>query len=62
MRGCGAPRKNCERRVSVNPDPLKRAGMLKPGRAVFVIGPKRPDGTVAASNVTVESKGVKPPM
>ena len=37
-------------------------GMLKPGRAVFVIGPKRPDGTVAASNVTVESKGVKPPM
>lgn len=36
--------------------------MLKPGRAVFVIGPKRPDGTVAANNVTVENKGVKPPM
>ncbi|MGH6974749.1 MAG: hypothetical protein ACRED7_07050 [Stellaceae bacterium] len=36
--------------------------MLKAGRAVFVIGPKRPDGTVAANNVTVENKGVKPPM
>lgn len=36
--------------------------MLKTGRAVFIIGPKRPDGTVAANNVTVESKGVKPPM
>lgn len=36
--------------------------MLKPGRAVFIIGPKQPDGTVAASNVTVENKGIKPPM
>lgn len=36
--------------------------MLKTGRAVFIIGPKRPDGTVAANNVTVENKGVKPPM
>jgi len=36
--------------------------MLKPGRAVFIIGPKQPDGSVATTNVTVESKGVKPPM
>ncbi len=36
--------------------------MLKTGRAVFIIGPKRPDGTVTANNVTVENKGVKPPM
>jgi len=36
--------------------------MLKFGRAVFVIGPERPDGTAAARNVTVENKGAKPPM
>jgi len=36
--------------------------MLKAGRTVFVIGPMRPDGTVTANNVTVENKGVKPPM
>ncbi|MGH6975553.1 MAG: hypothetical protein ACREED_00855 [Stellaceae bacterium] len=37
-------------------------GMLKPGRAVFILAAKRPDGTLTTKNVTVENKGVKPPM
>ncbi|HVV92144.1 MAG TPA: hypothetical protein VHD15_01885 [Hyphomicrobiales bacterium] len=35
---------------------------LKPGKAVFVFGPKGADGAVAARFVTVEKDGVKPPM
>ncbi|MDE2230121.1 MAG: hypothetical protein KGL11_13920 [Alphaproteobacteria bacterium] len=37
-------------------------GMLKRGHAVFIIAAKKPDGTLTTANVTVESKGVKPPM
>ncbi|MGH7015034.1 MAG: hypothetical protein ACREEL_12920 [Stellaceae bacterium] len=36
--------------------------MLKPGRAVFILAAREPDGTLATTNVTVESKGIKPPM
>ncbi len=36
--------------------------MLKRGRWVFILAAKQPDGTLTATNVTVESKGVKPPM
>jgi hypothetical protein len=35
---------------------------LKRGKAVFIIGTKSADGTITASNVTVEKNGVKPPM
>ncbi|HXP12252.1 MAG TPA: hypothetical protein VN795_01210 [Stellaceae bacterium] len=37
-------------------------GMLLPGKAVFVIALKKDDGSLSASQVTVESHGVKPPM
>src|SRR5690348_10136755 len=36
--------------------------MLKYGRAVFILAAKQPDGNLATTNVTVENKGVKPPM
>lgn len=36
--------------------------MLKRGRAVFILAAHRPDGTLTTTNVTVENKGVKPPM
>lgn len=36
--------------------------LLKPGSAVFVRGPKGPDGQVTAAAVTVGTKGVNPPM
>lgn len=36
--------------------------LLQPGKAVFIIAQKQPDGTYTTANVTVESKGVKPPM
>jgi hypothetical protein len=39
-----------------------RVDMLKPGRAVFILAKRRTDGSLMAANVTVESKGVKPPM
>jgi hypothetical protein len=38
------------------------ASLLKPGAAVFVVAFKKPDGTLAASRVTAEKDGVKPPM
>jgi len=37
-------------------------GMLRHGRAVFILAAKQPDGSLATNNVTVENKGVKPPM
>jgi len=36
--------------------------MLIHGRAVFILAAKKPDGSLVTTNVTVESKGVKPPM
>lgn len=36
--------------------------MLKRGRAIFILAARGPDGTLTATNVTVESKGIKPPM
>ena len=36
--------------------------LLKPGAAVFVLGLKKPDGTVEAYSVAAEKDGVKPPM
>jgi len=38
------------------------SGMLQHGKAVFLIAQQKPDGSFGAANVTVESKGVKPPM
>jgi hypothetical protein len=35
---------------------------LKRGKVVFVIALKKDDGSLAATNVTVEKNGVKPPM
>ncbi len=37
-------------------------GMLQHGKAVFVIAIKKDDGSLAASQLTVEYHGVKPPM
>lgn len=37
-------------------------GLLAPGRTVFALAAKKPDGTLAAARVTVEKDGVKPPM
>jgi hypothetical protein len=36
--------------------------LLKPGAAVLVFAQKQADGTLAASRVTAEKDGVKPPM
>jgi len=36
--------------------------MLQPGKAVFIIAQKAADGSLSSANVTVENKGVKPPM
>jgi hypothetical protein len=36
--------------------------MLIHGRAVFILAAKKPDGSLVTTNVTVENKGVKPPM
>ena len=36
--------------------------LLKPGVAVFLAGPKGPDGTVTATFMYVEKDGIKPPM
>ena len=35
---------------------------LKPGKAVFTVARKGADGTLTATNITVEKNGVKPPM
>ena len=35
---------------------------LKPGAAVFIVAPKKPDGSLTAAGVTAEKDGVKPPM
>ena len=37
-------------------------GLLKPGAAVFLAGPKGQDGTVTATFMYVEKDGIKPPM
>ena len=36
--------------------------LLKPGAAVFIVAPKKPDGSLTAAGVTAEKDGVKPPM
>jgi hypothetical protein len=36
--------------------------LLKPGIAVFLLGPKGPDGTVKPNFMYVEKDGIKPPM
>lgn len=36
--------------------------LLKPGAAVFIVGQKKPDGSITAARVTAEKDGVKPPM
>jgi hypothetical protein len=36
--------------------------MLKRGRTVFILAARQPDGTLTTTNVTVETRGVKPPM
>ena len=36
--------------------------LVKPGAAVFIFGQRKPDGSVAATRVTLEKDGVKPPM
>jgi hypothetical protein len=36
--------------------------LLVPGAAVFIVAPKKDDGTITAARVTVEKDGVKPPM
>ncbi len=36
--------------------------LLKPGAAVFVIGLKRPDGTLTSHRIYAEKDGIKPPM
>ena len=38
------------------------ASLLQPGRAVFLVAQKKPDGSLAAAGVTAEKNGVKPPM
>lgn len=47
--------------VGPSPTPASAAD-LKPGRAVFILATKAPDGALSANNVTVEKNGVKPPM
>jgi hypothetical protein len=36
--------------------------LLVPGAAVFIVAPKKDDGSITAARVTVEKDGVKPPM
>jgi hypothetical protein len=36
--------------------------LLKPGAAIFTVALMKPDGSLAASRVTAEKDGVKPPM
>jgi len=49
--------------VIVGPAPTQAtAADLKPHRAVYIIASKKDDGSFAATNVTVEKNGVKPPM
>ena len=36
--------------------------LLVPCAAVFIVAPKKDDGTITAARVTVEKDGVKPPM
>ncbi|HLI20337.1 MAG TPA: hypothetical protein VKV32_04420 [Stellaceae bacterium] len=47
--------------VGPAPTPASAAD-LKPGRAVFILATKAPDGALTTANVTVEKNGVKPPM
>jgi hypothetical protein len=36
--------------------------LLVPGAAVFIVAPKKDDGSITAARVTVEKDGIKPPM
>jgi hypothetical protein len=60
--------KDGESEYSIGPDvpilaPLPGdKSLLKPGAAVFLMGPKGPDGTVTANFMYVEKDGIKPPM
>jgi len=36
--------------------------LVKPGAAIFIVGQRRPDGSVSATRATLEKDGVKPPM
>jgi hypothetical protein len=36
--------------------------LLKPDAAVFIVAPKKDDGSITAARVTVEKDGIKPPM
>jgi hypothetical protein len=60
--------KGGESRYTVGPDvpvlayvPGDRT-LLKPGAAVTMIATKTPDGSLAATRVTAEKDGIKPPM
>jgi hypothetical protein len=60
--------KGQEAEISVPPDvpvvafvPDDRS-LVKPGAAVFIFGQRKPDGSVAATRITLEKDGVKPPM
>jgi hypothetical protein len=60
--------KGQEAEISVPPDvpvvafvPGDRS-LVKPGAAVFIFGQRKPDGSVAATRITLEKDGVKPPM
>ncbi len=60
--------KDGESEYSIGPDVPVLApapgdkSLLKPGAAVFLAGPKGPDGTVTAMFMYVEKDGIKPPM
>lgn len=60
--------KDGESEYSIGPDVPVLApvpgdkSLLKPGLAVFLAGPKDPDGTVTAAFMYVEKDGIKPPM
>lgn len=45
--------------VTFAPDSMS---LLKPGAAIFIRAPKKPDGTIVAGRAIVEKDGVKPPM
>jgi hypothetical protein len=36
--------------------------LVKPGAAVFISGQRKPDGSVAATRITLEKDGMEPPM
>jgi hypothetical protein len=36
--------------------------LVRPGAAIFILGQRKPDGSVSATRATLEKDGVKPPM